>query len=920
MYAGPGAGCKEYSDLEVMQMLGRAGRPQFDDSAVAVIMTRAQRLPYYEKMITGQEVLESWSVRAREVLHSFADAPLSLHLNLIDHLNSEIGLGTITNASMAKQWLQGTFLYVRLMTNPEHYRIDGSAPSRTLDARLENICTDGIAALEEYNLVQSAPKLHCTEFGDAMARYYLQFDTMKVFLSLPAQSKVSEILSAISQAAEFREIRFRANEKPTYRDLNKSSSIKFPIPVNLDAPAHKVSLIIQSVLGAVELPTEDPKQKNEYLTAKTLIFQHVTRFVKCIIDCQLYLQDSVTIRNALMLSRSLGARVWDDSPLHIKQLESVGLVYVRKLTAAKVRSIEDIDNTEAHRLETIVSRNPPWGSDLQAIAKLFPKLRVSLKMQGRPLIKKGEHVAIKIIAEIGFLNEQVPELFNKRPVYVCLLAERSDGHAVHFARISAKKLNQGQDIVFDMNLLSHSQTVRAFVMCDEVAGTMRHAILKPEIPADAFPPTKMAGKSNKQQILSRAPDPSMKRTTHSRGAEAFDEFGDAGLDDTDLALAEDGAFADIDAFNESPRQSPEPKAKKRKVSTETTIEAPAHRQLANGKWACNHLCKDKTACKHSCCRGGLDKRPKPKPAKKEKSVTTDSEPRQTQLNLAPLKKKVAHLLTISSSPRKHQLKSLEVLNRDRLHDRVEGSIDTGPILGGKTNKYHGRSKQPNLSFLSRLEGSDISDHGPATWALNDLPDADALINTRPKHRTTSSEENMTSRQEIDEDFNMLSSHGGSWPSEPMHESTAHGHTGRGHSDRSLFTDLYNSDQQDRWQLESTNSSADVLGTYSLRDTIASRSNDEPIVTHEQRHDTSTPLFVSSECIKSASVRFGESIAVPSGANDLYDHQKYVPVAQDGSVLASPIPDDLGEPLSNGSDSLQEWFKCEFGTEYFNYIG
>lgn len=53
-------GCKEYSDLEIMQMLGRAGRPQFDDSAVAVIMTRLQRVPHYEKMITGQEILESW--------------------------------------------------------------------------------------------------------------------------------------------------------------------------------------------------------------------------------------------------------------------------------------------------------------------------------------------------------------------------------------------------------------------------------------------------------------------------------------------------------------------------------------------------------------------------------------------------------------------------------------------------------------------------------------------------------------------------------------------------------------------------------------------------------------------------------------------------------------------------------------------
>lgn len=52
--------CKEYADLEVMQMLGRAGRPQFDDSAVAVIMTRTEKARHYEKMVSGEEILESW--------------------------------------------------------------------------------------------------------------------------------------------------------------------------------------------------------------------------------------------------------------------------------------------------------------------------------------------------------------------------------------------------------------------------------------------------------------------------------------------------------------------------------------------------------------------------------------------------------------------------------------------------------------------------------------------------------------------------------------------------------------------------------------------------------------------------------------------------------------------------------------------
>ncbi|KAF3160446.1 Sec63 [Orbilia oligospora] len=55
-------GCqmREYLDLEVMQMVGRAGRPQFDTTGIAVIMTRKDKKDKYERMISGTEKLESW--------------------------------------------------------------------------------------------------------------------------------------------------------------------------------------------------------------------------------------------------------------------------------------------------------------------------------------------------------------------------------------------------------------------------------------------------------------------------------------------------------------------------------------------------------------------------------------------------------------------------------------------------------------------------------------------------------------------------------------------------------------------------------------------------------------------------------------------------------------------------------------------
>jgi ATP-dependent DNA helicase HFM1/MER3 len=171
-------GCREYSDLQMMQMLGRAGRPQFGDRAVAVILTKTERVQHYEKLISGTEQLES-----------------CLHLNLINHINAEINLGTVTDLDTAAKWLAGTFLFVRMERNPTRYRLRENANRYDEDRMLREICERDIKLLQEYDLVSSENKLTSTVFGDAMAKYYVKFETMKVLLALPERAKLSEIVS-----------------------------------------------------------------------------------------------------------------------------------------------------------------------------------------------------------------------------------------------------------------------------------------------------------------------------------------------------------------------------------------------------------------------------------------------------------------------------------------------------------------------------------------------------------------------------------------------------------------------------------------------------------------------------------------------------------------------------------------------------
>lgn len=185
-----GSGLVDYSDIEIMQMLGRAGRPQFDSTGIAVIMTRKSKVEHYERMVTGNEILES-----------------TLHLNLIEHLNSEVKLGTVHNLQSGKAWLASTFLAVRMRQNPKHYKLDCDTEHRSSVEKLEQVCERDIKLLQDAGLVSGCPdgKLTSTEYGNAMSAYMIAFNTMKLFLSIPYQAKLGLIVSIISQIISFTE-------------------------------------------------------------------------------------------------------------------------------------------------------------------------------------------------------------------------------------------------------------------------------------------------------------------------------------------------------------------------------------------------------------------------------------------------------------------------------------------------------------------------------------------------------------------------------------------------------------------------------------------------------------------------------------------------------------------------------------------
>jgi pre-mRNA-splicing helicase BRR2 len=96
----------ELSLQDVMQMLGRAGRPRYDTEGEGLILTGYEEVRYYLNLLNMQVSLESQMLAA-----------------LPDQLNAEVVSGTVSSIKDAVNWLSFTYLYVRMLKNPKHYSI-----------------------------------------------------------------------------------------------------------------------------------------------------------------------------------------------------------------------------------------------------------------------------------------------------------------------------------------------------------------------------------------------------------------------------------------------------------------------------------------------------------------------------------------------------------------------------------------------------------------------------------------------------------------------------------------------------------------------------------------------------------------------------------------------------------------------------
>ncbi len=156
----------DMSPLDVLQMLGRAGRPGYDDAGYAYVVSDGADAQKYRTLLREGKEIES---RLAEDLDA--------------HLNAEVALGYVREMDDVMEWLETTFYYVRAQSAPDgatdgsiDYPFGGNLRTRARGT-LDSLVADGF--VEEDGL-----RLRPTPLGRLASKFYMRLDTAREFADL----------------------------------------------------------------------------------------------------------------------------------------------------------------------------------------------------------------------------------------------------------------------------------------------------------------------------------------------------------------------------------------------------------------------------------------------------------------------------------------------------------------------------------------------------------------------------------------------------------------------------------------------------------------------------------------------------------------------------------------------------------------
>lgn len=369
--------------LDVLQIFGRAGRPQFDTSGEGTIITTYDKLNHYLSLLTNQFPIESNFIQC-----------------LADNLNAEVASGTVTNIDEAVEWLSYTYLFVRMRLNPHCYGIEYSEIHK--DPLLENkrrmLITTAALSLDKAKMIRynnRTENLSTTELGRTASHFYIKYDTVEIFNELlkPFMTE-SDIFNMISQAQEFQQLKVRDDELEELDDL-RLHACKLSRRGGSDDVPGKVNILLQTYLSRGYIKSFSLASDMSY------IVQNVVRIARAIFTIVLRNNNAILAGRMLQISQMFERQIWNtDTPL--RQFTCLPHEVIEKVENRGL-SVYSIKEMEFLEVKDII-RNQRHASMLMQCANELPIVDLDVCLQ--PITRTVLRVRIDIWADFTW-NDRV---------------------------------------------------------------------------------------------------------------------------------------------------------------------------------------------------------------------------------------------------------------------------------------------------------------------------------------------------------------------------------------------------------------------------------------------------------------------------------------------------------------------------------
>lgn len=372
----------ELSPLDVLQMLGRAGRPQYDQEGEGIILTQHSELQYYLSLTNLQLPVESQLIKT-----------------LPDHLNAEVVLGTVQNLEEAAEWLSYTFLYIRMLRNPQLYGIMNGASAikddPTLKQRRLDLAHTAAALLEKNQLIRYDRKsgaIQATPLGRIASQFYISHTSMAVYSRhmRPNMSDI-ELLRLFSLSGEFSHVTVREEEKLELVKL--AGRVPIPVKESPNEPSAKINILLQAYISRLNL------DGLALVADMAFIQQSAARIMRCLFEIALRRKWASLVRLTLAFSNMVSHRIWrSQTPLR----------QFRKLPEVVTRKIERKSDIEWSRYSDLTSSDlgelvgvPKMGRILHKLVHHFPKIEIS-DAQIQPITRSLLRIELTFIPGFKF--------------------------------------------------------------------------------------------------------------------------------------------------------------------------------------------------------------------------------------------------------------------------------------------------------------------------------------------------------------------------------------------------------------------------------------------------------------------------------------------------------------------------------------